>query len=128
MNPILGETFNGEFEDGTKYYAEQSFHHPPISHFMFYGPEELYTYTGYGQFAAHPGFNSLTVNVTGGRKITFKDGMCVEFGNATEYFDSAFVGTVRHQAIGAITYTAKSCQLSATLNFGKVKQKYVDFG
>ena len=79
----MGETYSGEFEDGTKYYAEQTCHHPPISHFMFYGPSDLYKYTGYGIFAAHPSFNSITVNVTGDRKITFQDGMSVTLDNAT---------------------------------------------
>ena len=83
MNPILGETYNGEFEDGTKYYAEQTFHHPPISHFMFYGPNDSYVYTGYGEFAAHPGLNYITINVIGGRKIVFKDGVAFYFVNAT---------------------------------------------
>ena len=123
MNPVLGETFNGEFEDGTKYYAEQTCHHPPISHFMFYGPNELYVYTGYAQFAAHSGFNSLTINTTGRRRIQFKDGMTVDLDNTTEYFDNAFVGTLRHQAIGSISYRIPGNNLLATLIFGKVKKK-----
>ena len=82
LNPILGETFNGEFEDGTQYYAEQTCHRPPISHFLLYGPNNSYMYHGYVEFAAHPGFNSITVNVTGSRKITFADGTTIMFGNA----------------------------------------------
>ncbi len=78
----MGETFNGEFEDGTKYYAEQTCHRPPISHFMFVGPEDKYVYTGYGNFAAHSGMNSVTVNVTGGRKIVFADGQTITFNSA----------------------------------------------
>jgi hypothetical protein len=33
LNPILGETCYRELPDGTVYYAEQTCHHPPISHF-----------------------------------------------------------------------------------------------
>jgi hypothetical protein len=50
---------------------------------MFYGPNNLYVYTGYGLFAAHPSFNSITINVTGGRKITFHDGTVITWGHAT---------------------------------------------
>jgi hypothetical protein len=53
---------------------------------MFYGPNNSYVYSGYGEFAAHPGLNSITVNVIGGRKIVFKDGMTFYFGNATVRF------------------------------------------
>ncbi len=65
------------------YFAEQTCHRPPISHFMFYAPDNLYLFTGYALFAANPSFNSITVKVTGTRKITFKDGMTIELGNST---------------------------------------------
>lgn len=81
MNPILGETYNGEFEDGTKYYAEQSCHRPPVSHFLIYGPNNCYICDGFAEFAAHPGFNSISVNARGSRKIIFSDGTKVLFGN-----------------------------------------------
>ena len=40
LNPILGETYVSECEDGSKGYFEQTSHHPPISHAQFYGPDE----------------------------------------------------------------------------------------
>jgi hypothetical protein len=97
LNPILGETFNAEFEDGTKYYAEQTTHHPPVSHFLLVGPDECYKYGGYGIFAAHPSFNSITVNVTGTRTIIFHDGTKVVFNNSNVtsryiFFVIIFVG------------------------------------
>eukprot|EP00826_Nyctotherus_ovalis_P019302 TRINITY_DN1592_c0_g1_i11.p2 TRINITY_DN1592_c0_g1~~TRINITY_DN1592_c0_g1_i11.p2 ORF type:complete len:117 (+),score=30.04 TRINITY_DN1592_c0_g1_i11:101-451(+) len=81
LNPILGETFTGEFEDGTKYYAEQTSHHPPISHYMLRGPDDIYVFTGYANFAAHPGLNTISINVRGDRKITFKNGITYNFNN-----------------------------------------------
>lgn len=33
LNPILGETCVGSFPDGTKLYAEQISHHPPITYY-----------------------------------------------------------------------------------------------
>lgn len=50
---------------------------------MFYGPDDCYVYSGYGEFATHPGLNSLTVNVIGSRRVSFKDGMTFHFTNAT---------------------------------------------
>ena len=34
FNPILGETFEGYWPDGTKIYLEHISHHPPISSFL----------------------------------------------------------------------------------------------
>lgn len=31
LNPILGETLQGQFNDGTQVYCEQFSHHPPVS-------------------------------------------------------------------------------------------------
>jgi Oxysterol-binding protein len=37
LNPILGETFQGELEDGTKVFLEQVCHKPPISYVLAEG-------------------------------------------------------------------------------------------
>jgi hypothetical protein len=38
LNPIIGETLQGGYPDGTKIYCEQISHHPPISYFLCVGP------------------------------------------------------------------------------------------
>ncbi len=47
LNPILGETFEASYMDGTKLYSEQISHHPPISYFLVQGPNRNYKYYGY---------------------------------------------------------------------------------
>lgn len=47
FNPILGETLEGYFDDGTKIYMEHISHHPPISSYLIEGPEE-YPFKMYG--------------------------------------------------------------------------------
>lgn len=42
LNPILGETFAGECDDGTDIYLEQTSHYPPITSVHLIGPENLY--------------------------------------------------------------------------------------
>jgi hypothetical protein len=34
FNPILGETYQGEFSDGTQIFIEHTSHHPPIANFF----------------------------------------------------------------------------------------------
>lgn len=47
FNPLLGETNQGSFADGSKYYCEHTCHHPPISHFLLEHPDGLYRLHGY---------------------------------------------------------------------------------
>ena len=59
MNPILGETCEGEYEDGTKGYAEQISHHPPISYFMVVPKDNSYIYYGNYNYASKAGMNNV---------------------------------------------------------------------
>lgn len=61
MNPILGETLQATYNDGTLVYAEQISHHPPISAYLIYGPKNQYIFSGYYCYEAKAGLNSVTV-------------------------------------------------------------------
>lgn len=50
FNPLLGETFEGEFDDGAKMYAEHICHHPTISTFYIKGKNDLYYLSAYFDF------------------------------------------------------------------------------
>ena len=74
MNPVLGETLQGSYSDGTKIYCEQISHHPPISYFLVVGPHESYRYVGYYAFEASAGLNSMTLVNKGRRTFHFNNG------------------------------------------------------
>lgn len=59
LNPVIGETLQASFADGTQVYCEQVSHHPPISYFLAVGPEGGYRYYGCYNFSAHAGLNSM---------------------------------------------------------------------
>jgi len=42
FNPLLGETLQGHYDDGTTFYCEHTSHHPPISNFLVEDPDGLY--------------------------------------------------------------------------------------
>lgn len=58
LNPVIGETLQGSYPDGTQIYCEQVSHHPPISYFLAVGPENSYRYYGCYNFSVHAGLNS----------------------------------------------------------------------
>ena len=47
LNPMLGETYQCEWDDGTKMYLEHTCHTPPISHFYLKSANNIYTVSGY---------------------------------------------------------------------------------
>ena len=47
LNPMLGETYQCEWEDGSKIYFEHTCHTPPVSHFYIKSSNGLYTVSGY---------------------------------------------------------------------------------
>ncbi len=47
LNPMLGETYQCEWDDGSKMYLEHTCHTPPISHFYLNSSNGLYNVSGY---------------------------------------------------------------------------------
>jgi hypothetical protein len=82
LNPILGETYQGELDDGSKVFIEQISHHPPISYMLHEGADNLYRFSGYSTFSAKAWLNSIKLKVVGLKTITFpKDGGMITFNN-----------------------------------------------
>ena len=52
FNPLLGETFQGEFESGGKYYIEHVSHRPLVSRFLVMHPK--YQINGFFEFVVRP--------------------------------------------------------------------------
>jgi len=60
LNPILGETVQRVFPDGTRFYGEQTSHHPPTTNFLLEGPNNSYRFSGFFEYKAWlAGLNSL---------------------------------------------------------------------
>ena len=59
FNPILGETYEAKYEDGTQVFCEQSSHHPPVSNLEVLGPNNSYHIYGFGEWLASFGGNTV---------------------------------------------------------------------
>jgi hypothetical protein len=123
MNPILGETFEMLWEDGSRVFLEQTSHHPPVSHFIMYGPKNSYTYHGYSNFSSNAGLNSLKVLNRGKRLLEFPDGTKISFNYAGESYSNSFWGTLRHECSGELTFKDLTHGYECTIQFGQVKKK-----
>lgn len=78
LNPVIGETLQASYPDGTQIYCEQVSHHPPISYFLAIGPGNKYRYYGSYNFSAHAGLNSMTLVNKGTKTFEFEDGTRID--------------------------------------------------
>lgn len=69
FNPLLGETNQGTFGDGTRFFLEHTSHHPPVSHFLIEAPDGAFRMHGYYEFTGSMGKNSLTSGLRGPNNV-----------------------------------------------------------
>lgn len=79
MNPVIGETYESIYSDGSKYFSEQTSHHPPVTSYELIGPNKSYYYTGYSQYSSTAWLNSFSVTNKGKRSMRFPDGIKFDF-------------------------------------------------
>eukprot|EP00824_Muranothrix_gubernata_P005883 TRINITY_DN17641_c0_g1_i2.p1 TRINITY_DN17641_c0_g1~~TRINITY_DN17641_c0_g1_i2.p1 ORF type:complete len:471 (-),score=71.03 TRINITY_DN17641_c0_g1_i2:52-1464(-) len=101
FNPILGETFQAGYEDGTLFYAEQTSHHPATCHTYIVGPNNSYTdsahFSAFGKFTP----NTMKMIMEGSEKLVFKDGYWIKTGSFPIFKISGFLsGDMRFRLKG----------------------------
>lgn len=127
LNPILGETAEGAYADGTQLYCEQISHHPPITYIYATGPNKSYRFYGNYNYESHAGLNSLSLLNRGNRNIEFKDGQKIIYNFASEEYSGSFLGSMKIESKGQIQFVDAKNQICATIKIGKVKKKASDY-
>jgi|JI6StandDraft_1071083.scaffolds.fasta_scaffold13260_6 hypothetical protein len=100
LNPILGETLQATYSDGSRVYCEQISHHPPVSYMLVIGPNNLYRYYGHYHYEAKAGLNSMTLTNKGFRTLEFANGDKIKANFSRDTFSGVFLGTMRSEVIG----------------------------
>eukprot|EP00475_Leptophrys_vorax_P028174 TRINITY_DN4065_c0_g1_i1.p1 TRINITY_DN4065_c0_g1~~TRINITY_DN4065_c0_g1_i1.p1 ORF type:complete len:943 (-),score=238.86 TRINITY_DN4065_c0_g1_i1:62-2890(-) len=122
FNPILGETFQCYFSDGTQISLEQTAHHPPISAFDMRAPDESYVYTGQHEYKATLGMNYATGVQDGNNEVRFSDGGIVQFNMPTIMIKGVLWGARHIYWCKSMTFTDPRNSLYCELQFGPVKK------
>jgi len=115
FNPILGETAQGFFPDGTSFFCEQVSHHPPISAFQVFGPDSLWRYEGYHEVNASFRPNGLIGYQVGPNRIQFSDGTSVTFNMPKCKVSGILFGDRLVSYTGPLTFEDTANQLIATV-------------
>ena len=104
FNPLLGETLQGNFYDGTKFYCEHTCHHPPISNFLIEDADGLYKMYGYYEITGKMGPNNLISGLRGPNNIVFADGQHIRFGFPSYKIGGTVMGERTVETIGSSTF------------------------
>lgn len=78
-NPVLGETFVGQWDNGVTIFAEQISHHPPISALQIVHPEGKWKCNATCAFTVASGFMEINVSQGGVFHLEFDDGTQYEW-------------------------------------------------
>lgn len=92
FNPILGETYQAEYKDGTQVFLEQTSHHPPVSHYQLIPPNQGYHFFGYAQYTANVSGNTLKGNRYGPNVASFPDGQKIIFDSPEMWLSGVLWG------------------------------------
>ena len=106
---------------------EQICHHPPISYIIITGPNDIYRFAGYSNYAIKAYINSIMLEVSGIKRISFKDGSCITYNNQQDTFGSTLIGTCHHQLHGEIKFEDEKNGITGYLNIGGVKKRPRDY-
>jgi len=104
FNPLLGETNQGSFEDGSRFYCEHTSHHPPITHYLLEGPNKEYRVFGYYEFIGKMGKNSLTSGLRGPCTVEFRDGTRIRFNAPDFRLGGTIVGERTIETAGSLVF------------------------
>jgi hypothetical protein len=104
FNPLLGETLQGEFPDGSKFYCEHTSHHPPITNFLLEDVDGMYKMYGYYEVTGKMGANHLISGLRGPNNLVFKDGHHIRFGFPSYKLGGTVMGERTIETIGSSTF------------------------
>ena len=124
LNPILGETCQRYSPDGTKYYAEQVSHHPPISAMLMEGPEQKWKFSVIQEFKAGlNGHNSIKAHKEGDIILTLFDGTEYRIEEGWINIDGLIYGELVVCVCGKIVIKDVTHKLTAEVQFDPDNQE-----
>jgi hypothetical protein len=118
LNPLLGETLQMEYADGSRLFMEQTCHHPPVAGFYLEGPGKEYTAYGFLKFSVGFGYNKMLVTPQGERSVHFADGTTITCDCPSDRILNLFWGQMCHETLGVQIFTDAKNGIRCRLDFG----------
>jgi len=119
FNPILGETFQGVYKDGSQVFLEQISHHPPISCWEIMSADQgaSWKVSGYGESVAKFFTNSMVVGMNACNCVEFADGTKIRFKMPRFSIGGVVMGTRVVEYFGTWVFYDETNKLICNLTF-----------
>mmetsp|Transcript_46488 Transcript_46488/g.75879 ORF Transcript_46488/g.75879 Transcript_46488/m.75879 type:complete len:395 (+) Transcript_46488:219-1403(+) len=117
FNPLLGETYQATFSDGTQIFCEQTSHHPPISSFYLVGPENVYELSGSMKLGAAVRGNMVKITHEGTHTLKLPDGAKITWGLPSFSVHGIFYGERIANVCGRMVLTDEQNGLTCIVRF-----------
>lgn len=126
FNPLIGETLEGHFEDGTQVYVEHISHHPPVSQFLMVGPDSSYKMHGYYEYKIRMSANTLEGQQDGPNVVEFGNGQKIVFRYPKVKIHGTVFGKRTIYPSGVMTFEDERNRLRAVIvfNYGKKRRLF----
>jgi len=115
FNPIIGETYQGYWPDGSSIFCEHTSHHPPITNFFVEDYQKRYTYYGFYELKGALKGNSVVAQQFGPNTVQFKDGTKIHFILPPFKLNGLLFGARTIEFQGSIVFTDEKNDLEAKL-------------
>lgn len=122
-NPVLGETFVGRWPNGVTMYGEQTSHHPPISDFQIFGPDNSWKCHAHCNFSISSGIRQVDVIQQGVFHLEFEDGTVYEWQFPTISVLGIIQGERYVLVKGPLVVEDKTNELTVTVNIAPKADK-----
>jgi len=104
--------------DGTKFFAEQTSHHPPVTNFLLDGPSNIYRFSGYFEYKAWlSGLSSIGGSRIGKQIISFNDGGLISIKDPSMEISGLTYGDRVHNVQGSLILTDHINKLEAVVTY-----------
>jgi hypothetical protein len=123
FNPLLGETYQAMFPDGTEVFCEHTSHHPPITNFFLTGNH--YRFYGRYEYIAKPNatFNVMNLLQDGQNTIEYDFGEKIVYQLPGIKMSGLVLGDRLIKWTGVMKFVDKKNNLKAIIKFGKEVKK-----
>ncbi|KAF8822366.1 putative Oxysterol-binding protein 9, partial [Cardiosporidium cionae] len=128
FNPILGETFQGLWDDGANVYLEHTSHHPPIAHFLVEGPKNIYKFWGHYEFKGLVKGNAGISIQEGPNILEFLDGSQIEWRLPICRLSGLLWGQRIYEWLEKMEFTDSVNQLHCVLQLGTEAKSIIGRG
>ena len=118
FNPLLGETHEASFEDGTEIFSEQTSHHPPVSSWEVHGTSG-WRFTGTAQWSGYFAGNAVKGGQLGDNILELPDGYRVQWHLPSIHVSGVLTGNRVLDHVGFVEFKDNSePPLVARIGFG----------